>query len=66
MPSNNDNSDSFCFAVIIGILYIWFMFSWMVAYDTGDQQTKDFLFWDAVTDDPFIAWYMSSDKNDWL
>jgi len=57
-----EEDQRFCFAVVIGLLYIWFMLSWMVAYDTGDKSTQDFLFWDAVTDDPFIAWYMSSGK----
>ena len=54
--------EHFCFAVVLGFLYIWVMFAWMVSYESGDQQTKDFLFWDAVVDDPFIAWYMSSGK----
>ena len=33
----------------------------IATYETLDKGTQDYLFWEAVTDDPFIAWYMSSD-----
>jgi len=54
------SDEHFCFSLVLAIVSIWFMFAWMVAYETGDKSTQDFLYWDAVTDDPFIAWYMSS------
>ena len=57
--------ENFCFMMVMGLVTIWFMFAWMVTYETGDKSTQDFLFWDAVTDDPFIAWYMSSDSKGW-
>ena len=61
----SNHVDACCFAVMAVLFYMFIMLSWLIVYDTGSDQTKSFLIWDALTDDPFIAWYMSSDNKDW-
>jgi hypothetical protein len=61
MSSNDDNdyrnhTDACCFVVFGVVFYIFFMLSWLIVYDTGSEQTKTFLMWEALTDDPLIAW----------
>lgn len=61
----NNHADAFCFVLFGVLLYMLLMLCWLIVYDTGSEQTKNFLIWDALTDDPLIAWYMSSDNKDW-
>ncbi len=55
-----NNADAFCVALMAVFFYMFIMLSWLIVYDTGSEKTKSLLMWDSLTDDPLIAWYMSS------